>query len=861
MTCASRILLIACALGCLPGAPVSAQSPQAWDDGFSHVMIGTDADLGLSHTLLPDNDGGLLLDADADGRLDVLVQDIVSSNLVQLLLLRNLGGGDFETLTAASFSGPDPFEARYLVEGDLNGDGHLDVVANDASGDVLAVLLGAGDGSFTTSVTPLVPQGRAPELADLDDDGVLDLLLFTGGVLPAYELQWRRGIGDGTFEPAVAVAAGLVAGNFGVTSTTGDLEGDGDLDAVVVASQLILVHLSSGGTLGAAQLVDSAPFGRFLRPILDDLDGDGDLDLVVCWTTVGQATVSRWPGLGNGSFGPRVDEVIFDEPLGAWTGDLDIDGHTDIVAFGRRNLFVMRGAGGFAFQNAAATPFAERVEAGRLGDLTGDGLLDLAVEQEEWPGLDIHVGLGNGGFEPLAALETAAVGAALRDVTVDGRADVALGFQDRIEVRPALPGGGFGPPLSSVAVDVLSWEPHFADLDGDGIADLIGRGPASQIGTLLNHGGGVFGSPWSLALTGSLSDLRLGDLDGDQVPDLVLRSNSVMRVLLGNGDGTLTQVAAPFPTAATGEHPALGDFDGDGNLDLAYTNLSQLVVFPGLGDGTFSTAVVSAPPVPFTPRALAVADIDGDGLADMLYATDQVYVRLGQGDGASFSELGPLPDTRDIQAVRLVDVDGDGHLDALVSLRAGGVRLHFGDGAGAFDDRGEGAFALRSATLGLALGDVDGDGDLDLVPNYGSNAHHEPIGVGAPLLFDQRRRWELRGSGIEGAAGHATLGGVGTLAAGDPVRVLLQSGLAGAPATLVISLSALDFPMLGGVLVPAPDILLAGLPIAADGTLDLPGTWPAGVPGDVEVFLQAWFPDGATPYGWAATPGLVMITP
>ena len=130
MTCASRILLIACALGCLPGAPVSAQSPQAWDDGFSHVMIGTDADLGLSHTLLPDNDGGLLLDADADGRLDVLVQDIVSSNLVQLLLLRNLGGGLFEDVStdpAIVDANRCNLDSETIGWVDVDGDADLDM--------------------------------------------------------------------------------------------------------------------------------------------------------------------------------------------------------------------------------------------------------------------------------------------------------------------------------------------------------------------------------------------------------------------------------------------------------------------------------------------------------------------------------------------------------------------------------------------------------------------------------------------------------------------------------------------------------------------------------------------------------------
>jgi hypothetical protein len=211
--------------------------------------------------------------------------------------------------------------------------------------------------------------------------------------------------------------------------------------------------------------------------------------------------------------------------------------------------------------------------------------------------------------------------------------------------------------------------------------------------------------------------------------------------------------------------------------------------------------------------------------------------------------------------VRFVDLDSDGALDILVGLGRPGVRIAYGDGTGAFDDRDEAAFALLAEAIDMAFGDLDADGERDLVAVHGQNNLSEWMGVSGPLLSGKRRRWERHGDELPGAAGHATLGGFGTLEAGDPVRVLLRSALPGAPATLVVSLSALDFPMLGGVLVPAPDFLLGGMPVDAGGVLELSGTWPAGVPGGVEVFLQAWFPDVSTTWGWAASPGLVMVTP
>jgi hypothetical protein len=63
------------------------------------------------------------------------------------------------------------------------------------------------------------------------------------------------------------------------------------------------------------------------------------------------------------------------------------------------------------------------------------------------------------------------------------------------------------------------------------------------------------------------------------------------------------------------------------------------------------------------------------------------------------------------------------------------------------------------------------------------------------------------------------------------------------------------------VLVPSPDLILAGLPIDAEGNLIIPLIWPAGIPEGVTLYYQVWTIDAGAPAGLAATNGLAGTTP
>jgi hypothetical protein len=123
------------------------------------------------------------------------------------------------------------------------------------------------------------------------------------------------------------------------------------------------------------------------------------------------------------------------------------------------------------------------------------------------------------------------------------------------------------------------------------------------------------------------------------------------------------------------------------------------------------------------------------------------------------------------------------------------------------------------------------------------------------------RVWADWGAALAGTHGEPALSGAGELLAGQLVSLSLSNALENAPATLVIGLSAIEAPFKGGVLVPAPDVLIFGLVTGSNGELDLSSPWPSGLPPGFTIVFQYWVSDPAGPQGFSASNGLSGTTP
>ena len=121
--------------------------------------------------------------------------------------------------------------------------------------------------------------------------------------------------------------------------------------------------------------------------------------------------------------------------------------------------------------------------------------------------------------------------------------------------------------------------------------------------------------------------------------------------------------------------------------------------------------------------------------------------------------------------------------------------------------------------------------------------------------------WVDTGNALTGSLGNPVLVGTGELTAGSPTNLALTNGIDNTPLWLVVGFTELASPFKGGVLMPSPDIVLAGLSTDGNGQFQLPFPWPGGIPSGFKLHWQAWLIDGAGPSGFSATNGLTSTTP
>ncbi len=180
------------------------------------------------------------------------------------------------------------------------------------------------------------------------------------------------------------------------------------------------------------------------------------------------------------------------------------------------------------------------------------------------------------------------------------------------------------------------------------------------------------------------------------------------------------------PAYTDGGQIVTADFNNDGKLDLAMSigypagKKSGVTLLAGNGDGTFQAREFL--PVP-SPIALAAADVNGDGIPDLLVieagAPGRLFVLLGTGNGRFKLRVSYVIQDGPV-ALAIADFNGDGHLDVAIansnlhSTKAGYVSILYGVGNGTFQPSPV-QYPAGSHPWSIAAGDLNADGHTDLV--------------------------------------------------------------------------------------------------------------------------------------------------
>ena len=487
-----------------------------------------------------------------------------------------------------------------------------------------------------------------------------------------------------------------------------DLDGDGLNDLIVadnLRSKISLLYNLTGQTNrpdaapaqkpeindlppGSRFRIDSLPTEERIAALaVADVNGDGRPDLI--YFGDGKDLIVRYNLGTNGWSEPKrwhLDDGRLD-PNALAVGDLNGDGLNDIALLGDNGaVFFLAQQPDHTLAEPVKIPYSGTPKAIQLADINGDGKNDLVfVDFDSMTPFRVRLQIAGGQLGPEIYFKTQPVRSFWLDTLAGGTTNFLVDIVQatgRAEVsqfsrKPAEPlTGNFRQgqmqilPLnkSDAAARGVVW----ADVDGDGRADLIVAEPESgQLSVYLQQADGTLASPKKFPSLAGVSQIAVSDWNGDGHPEIFLLSHDENAVAVTQFDKN-GRLPFPTPLPLDGKPLALAV----GALKPgAKPTLAILVDKDGVrslvtrtADGKTATQKLSAS---FTssPTTLAIQDVNQDGLADLvvLIPYEKIKVLLQKKNG-TFDEVDVDPPGGAMEQPWLAsaDVDGNGKSELLL---------------------------------------------------------------------------------------------------------------------------------------------------------------------------------------------------
>ena len=571
---------------------------------------------------------------------------------------------------------------------------------------------------------------QAAAVGDFNGDGKLDVVSIEN---PGnyFEIDVALGNGDGTFQTALVQNLFSADQHTRYAIAVGDFNGDGLPDLAVWGiyaagnTSEVMIYLGKGNGTFTYSNTYAAPNSANFNPgtnslCVADFNGDGKLDLAALTPYNG---VYIYLGIGNGTFQTAVPYSTVDP------------NHT--------NNYIAQGMA--------------------VGDLNGDGKLDIAVTESA--GMAVLLNNGNGTFgtatyyaSDIAPFQSQ-MGIAIGDVNGDNKTDIVItDTYGNILLYQNQGSGTFAVKGVIAKLPQNSWFVSIADINGDKKMDLVVTDYWGEIWTYYGKGNGTFtpGPVYPLQFRDAPpSNVILADFNKDGALDIFKAGDQYWmgQVTLGRGDGNFqTNPAYGWGVTGFGQNLVTADFNGDGFPDVAFSyarsnGMPAFGVMLGSSHGalaapTYTTFLSSA--CGSYPEWIATGDVNGDGKADIV-ATIANYNSTGcpMNELAVFPGLGngkfnppvfyPTGSAAQSYDVFLADLNGDGKLDILASNADGTLSVLLNKGNGTFGTPIliSSVAALSAQLNSLAIGDFNGDGKLDIAvtPNMYAGAASNTVYV------------------------------------------------------------------------------------------------------------------------------------